>query len=268
MIYTTTDFEGQQSAGRTLLIGVGMTSNRLAVVDEAQQVRFAASYDPERPAQEVTAVLERDYAAVKLAIADCRYMFVPADVYDEQQHDTYLRYLPHDDVGTAQVASITPLGVKLLHQTNRVGVERLAARYPNAEYYPQVQSLLHASTAQEMPSGEPLLVIERHAPRITIAIFNQGKFLYCHDFESINEDDFTYHLLAVIQRFGLGDLQLTILLAGDIGQGDGYHERALAYGGKVAWATGNAWASVQVPEDMLPHQHRFFSLFGLYQCES
>ena len=268
MIYTTMDFEGQQSAGQTLLIGVGMTSNRLVVVDEAQQLRFAASYDPANPAHEVMTILDRDFAAVKLAIADSRYMLVPADVYDEQQHDTYLRYLPFDGVGTAHVASITPLGVKLLHQTNRVGMETLTARFPDAEHYPQVQSLIRAAAAQEMPGNEPLLVIERHVPWITIVIFDQGRFLYCHDFESSTEDDFTYHLLAVVHQFGLADRQPTILLAGDIAQGDGYYERASAYGGKVALADGNTWAGVHVPDDMLPHQHRFLSLFGLYQCGS
>lgn len=267
MIYTTTDLNGQWPEDQTLLIGVGMTSNKLAVVDTARRLRFAASYDPARPAPEVTAVLDRPYAAVKLAVADCRYMLIPADVYDERQHDVYLRYLPFDGVGTMQVAPVAALGVKLLYQANHVGTETLAARFPDAEHYPQVQSLLSAITA-EKPSNDDLLVaVERHGTWMTVVVFDRRKLLYCHDFECTTEDDFTYHLITVLRQFGLADRQPAIVLAGDLDQGDAYHGRAAAYGGKVLSADSR-WAGIEVPDDVVPHAHRFLSLFGLYQCES
>ena len=268
MIYTTTDFDGQQATDYTLLIGVGATGNRLAVVDQERRLRFAASYDPNYMESEVASVLDLDFASVKLAVADCRYTFIPAEVYDEQQHGTYLRYLPFDGIGTTHVADIVPLGIKLLHQANRVGLEALTVRYPNAGHYPQVQSMLSVIAAEGMKDNEPLVVIERHAPWITIGVFDGGSFLYGHDFETANEDDFTYHLLAVVNQFGLADRQPIILLAGDIEQGDAYSDRVAAYGGKVVLADSSRFSGVQVPDELVPHQHRFLSLFGLYQCES
>ncbi|MEC3879837.1 DUF3822 family protein [Parapedobacter sp. 10938] len=268
MIYTTTDFDGQQATDYTLLIGVGATSNRLAVVDQARQLKFAASYDPANVEPEVIAVLDLDFGKAKLSVSDCRYTFIPADVYDEQQRDTYLRYLPFDGVGATHIADITPLGIKLLHQTNRMGLEAFTARYPNVECYPQVQSVLSAVAARATQGSEPRVIMERHAPWITIGVFDSGRFLYSHDFESANEDDFTYHLLSVVTQFGLADRQPTILLAGDIAQGDGYYDRAATYGGKVELADSGALTGIHLPDDMLPHQHRFLSLFGLYQCES
>ena len=268
MIYITTDFEAGQTAASTLLIGVGATSNRLAVVDEARHLLFAADYDPASPTPEVSVLLDRDFAAVKIAVSDCRYTLIPADVYDEGQRDTYLRYLPFDGVGTTQVAAIAPLRVNLLHQTNRVGMEALTARFPGAEHYPQVLSLLYAVASQPLAGNGPVLVIERHAPWITIAAFDQGSFLYCNDFECTTDDDFTYHLLSVVQLFGLADRQPTVLLAGDIEQGDDYYARAASYGATVALADGRASAGVHVPDGGRPHQHRFLSLFGLFQCAS
>lgn len=268
MIYTTTDFDGQELTDHTLLIGVGAAIHKLVVVDKARQLKFAASYDPDNAEPEVTAVLDRDFNTVKLAVSDCRYSFIPADVYDEQQHDTYLRYLPFDGVGTVSVADVTSLGIKLLHQTNPVGLEAHVDRFSHAASYPQVQALLTAVAPHDMQTSEPIIVIERHDPWVTIGVFDDNRFLYCHDFESYNEDDFTYHLLAVVNRFGLANRQPSIRLAGDIEPGDAYYDRAAAYGGKVALADSGALTNIQVPEDMVPHQHRFLTLLGLYQCES
>ena len=268
MVYTTTDFDGRQAADHTLLIGVGAKGNRLAVVDGAQQLRFAADYDPADAEPEVAAVLELDFASVKLAVADCRYTFIPADVYDEQQHDTYNRYLPFDGVGTTQVADIAPLGIKLLYQTNPVGWGGLLDRFPHAGSYPQVLGLLGAAATRGLQTNLPLLVIERHNPWVTIGVFDESRFLYCHDFESANEDDFTYHLLSVVKQFGFIDRQPAVQLAGDIDEDDPYYKRAAMYGGDVAFADSRAWTGIHLPDDMVPHQHRFLSLLGLYPCGS
>ncbi len=266
MIYTTTGFDGQQATDHMLLIGVGAATHKLIVVDKAQRLRFAASYDSANADPEVATLLELDFAAVRLAVADSRYAFIPAEVYDEQQRDMYLQYLPFDGIGATDVADVLPLDIKLLHQTSRIGLETLTARFPNAKTYPQVQGLLSAVAAKRNTVKGPLLVIEWHAPWVTISVFDDGKFLYCHDFESNNEDDFTYHLLAVINRFGFGDRQPAIHLCGDIGHEDPVYKRAATYGGKVTLADSRSWTGIQVPDDAIPHQHRFLSLFGLYQC--
>lgn len=266
MIYTTTGFDEQQGAAHTLLIGVGAVTHTLIVVDGARQLSFAASYDPANTEPEVTALLDLDFAAVKLAVSDSRYSFIPAEVYDEQQHDMYLQYLPFDGVGTTDVADVDPLNIKLLHQSSRIGLEALISRFPYAEIYPQVLGLLSAVTVRGLQANEPLLVIERHAPWVTISVFDGHRFLYCHDFEVSNEDDFTYHLLAVVNRFGFGSRRPSIYLAGDIERGGPDYERAGTYGGNVALADSRAWTGIHVPDDVKPNQHRFLSLLGLYQC--
>ncbi len=267
MIYTTTNFDGQEATDDTLLIGVGPASHRLVVVSKTRQLKFAASYDPANVEPAVTALLNRDFGSVKLAVTDCRYSFIPADVYDERQHDAYLRHLPFDGVGGADVADVAPLGIKVLYQTSRMGLETLVARFPHAVSCPQVQALLGAVADLGRHAGTPLLVIEQQAQWMTISVFNDGKFLYCHDFESHNEDDFSYHLLAVLNRFGLADRKPSIQLAGDTDLGDACYNRAATYGGEVVLADSSSLTGIQIPGDMVPHQHRFLSLFGLYLCE-
>ncbi|HWL00330.1 MAG TPA: DUF3822 family protein [Parapedobacter sp.] len=268
MIYTTTDIDGQQTTDYTLLMGVGTETHQLVVIDQARQLKFAASYDPANVDPEVVQLLDRGFATVKLGIADSRYTFIPADVYDEQQHDTYLQYLPFDGVGATHISDIPQLGIKLLHQTSRIGLEELADRFIHAGNYPRVQGLLGAAAGQGMQTNEPLLVIDRHGPWVTISLFDAGRFLYCHDFESANEDDFTYHLLAVVNQFGLADRQPAIHLAGNIDYEDHYYKRAATYGGNVALADSGIMTGIRLPDEMVPHQHRFLSLLGLYPCES
>lgn len=265
MIYTTIGFDEQQVTKCTLLVGVGETTHQLIVVDE-QRVRFAASYDPARAEPEVTALFDLDFGTVKLAVADSRYTFVPTDVYDEEQHQTYLHYLPFDGVGTIGIADMAPLGIKLIHQTNRMGLENLLAQFPSAGSHPQVQGLLCAVAAQAMLQNGPLLVIERCAQWMTVGLFNAGNFLYCHDFKISSEDDLTYYLLSVMNQFGFAERKPDILLAGDFAIGDPYYERVEMYGGAVALADSGALTSIAVPDELVPYQHRFLSLLGLHRC--
>lgn len=266
MIYTAADFDGQQAADYTLLIGVGAATNKLAVIDQAQQLKFAACYDPAAAGSEVAALLDLSFGTVKLAVSDSRYTFIPADVYDEQHHAIYLRYLPFDNVGMVRVADVNPLHIKLLYQTSRIGLEPFEVRFPGAGSYPFALSLLSTVAEQGTQAREPLLVIELHSPWMTISIFNKGEFIYCHDFDVASIDDFTYHLLSTTNRFGLDNRRSTILLSGDMDPNDAYHERAATYGGKVAFADSGALAGIRVPDDMILHQHRFLTIFGLHQC--
>ena len=266
MIYTTADFDGQQAADHTLLIGVGATMHTLAVVDHVQQLKFAASYDPTAPADEIATLLDLGFGTVKLAIADSRYTFIPADVYDEQHRDTYLHYLPFDGVGDTHVDDISTLGIKLLHQTSRVGAESIVERFPQAARSPVVQARLAAVAPHAIKANGPVLVVDRQALWIAVGVFDHGKFLYCHDFECDNDDDFTYHLLAIMDRFGFAERQPKIYLSGEIDQSDVYVERAVAYGSEAVLADSGSWTGVGVPGDFLPHQHRFLTLFGLQLC--
>src|SRR3546814_19137316 len=113
--------------------------------------------------------------------------------------------------------------------------------------------MLSVIAAEGMKGNEPLVAIERHAPWITIGVFDGGSFLYGHAFETANEDDFTYHLLAVVNQFGMADRQPIILLDGAIAQGDACSDRAAASGGTVVLDGSSRFSGVRVPGRWVEH---------------
>ena len=268
MIYTTTRFEAQQTTNDTLLIGVGTAVHTVAVVDQTMHLKFAASYTPGEVDPEISAVLEHPFSTVKIGVADSLYTFIPSEVYDEQQQESYLHYLPFDGVGTTGTADVAQLKLKMLYQCSRLGWEELAARFPDAVVYPQMRGLLNAVALRGGHVNVPLLIVERHASWTSMAVFADGGFLYAHDMEIHQEDDFTYYIAAVLEELGLTGREITIQLAGDVETGDGYYARAAAFGGKVELADTDILTGIRVPEAVTPHQHRFLSLLGLYACAS
>ena len=268
MIYTTTPFDSRKATNDTLLIGIGPEIHTLAVIDQAMQLTFAASYTPGDADPEIETVLGHPFFAVKVSVADSRYTFIPSDVYDEQQHGTYQRYLPFDGVGTTHVADIPQLKFKMLYQCSRMGWVDLAGRFPDAGIFPQMQGMLNAVAVRGGHANEPLVVVERYTSRMAIVAFVGGEFLYAHDFEVYNEDNFTYHLAAVLEHLGLINRQPTIQLAGEIETNDGYYNRAAAFGGKTELADSDILTGIRIPDEVMPHQHRFLSLLGLYPCAS
>lgn len=267
MIYTSVDFDGQQAADQTLLIRIGLHENALAVIDDERQLKFAATYHPAQVEHPIQGILDLGFGKVKMAVSDSRYTFVPADVFNEAHIHTYLRYLPDDGVGEPILADIQSLNIKLLHQTNQIGMEALKTRFPQLTTYPAVQTLLCGIVGQGLNSiEEPLLVIDKHSDRATICFFDAQTLIYSNDFEIDHADSLAYYLLAVLNHLGLADKRPRLCLSGDIEVGDMYYERASAYTGQVELADSGSLTGIGVPSEFVAHQHRFLTLFGLSLC--
>jgi hypothetical protein len=266
MIYTLVDFDGQHAADHTLLIRIGLHENALAVLDDEQQLKFATTYNPLQVEKTIQDILGLGFGTVKMAVSDSRYTFVPADVFDEAYMQTYVRYLPGDGVAKPVLADIRPLNIKLLHQTSRIGVEAMEARFPQLYSCPTVQTLLYGIANHDRSLNEPLLFIDKHSLRITICLFDAQKLIYSNDFEIDHPDNLAYYLLTVLSHLGLGDKAPLLCLSGDIEEGDPYYERASTYGRRVVLADSGALTGVGVPMDFVAHQHRFLTLFGLNLC--
>ena len=266
MIYTSVDFDGRQAADYTLLVQVGEHQHALAVLDDEQQLKFAASYDPSQAEEEIADILNLDFGKVKLAVSDSQYTFIPVEVFDEAQTYTYLRFIQDDGMGEPLVTDIAPLELKLLHQTSRIGVAPLETRFPQLCSYPAVQSLLCGAANYGKDVDGPLLIIDKQRSRTTICFFDSGKFIYSNDFEIAHVDDLTYYLLVVLHHLGIADNQPLLCISGDVTEGDEYHRRMLAYGRQVVWADSGVLTGIGVPIELMPHQHRFLTLLGLNLC--
>lgn len=268
MVYTSTDFDGQRSADYTLLIRVEHTENVFAITDDGGQLKFFTTVDPRQAADTgLTGLLNLNFGRVKIVAPSQYYSFVPAAVFDESYLTVYRRYLPDDGLTDSLTSIISPLDLQLVYQINRLGLNPIIEKFPDAAIYPTVQSFLCGVGTFGTQNEEPLLALDKIGPVVRVSFFDAGKFRYCNDFEVSEVADFNYYLLSVLTHFGLEGRGIRFLLSGDVAFGDPYYQCVEKYSDTLAFADTAQLTGISVPPVLQKEQHRYLSLFGLRLCE-
>jgi len=264
--YTSADFDAQRTPDYTLLARLGLDEQVLAVVDEAWRLKFAMAYGPGEMDGNVWDRFPLGFSQVKLAVVDAGHLFLPAEVFDEAYTQTYFSYLPNDGLVNSGISDISSLGIKLLHQTHRLGMESLIARFPQAHSYPTIQALLCSVADYGKKSEDLTFVLDKQSSRITLCVFKAGRFIYSNDFELYSITDLDYYLLSLLEHLGLADEHPQIYLSGDITMNDAIHQLLLTYGKTVLFADSGLLTGVAIPAELQQHQHRLLTLLGLRLC--
>ncbi|WP_353195840.1 DUF3822 family protein [Parapedobacter defluvii] len=267
MIYTSTDFDREQTAEYTLLVRIGSGENALAVVDGEKRLKLITTYDPAAAGQEITDLLDLNFTAVKLSLQGSRYTFIPQEVFDEASTQLYLNHLPYDGLAETVTADIAPLSIKMLHQIDRLGAESFLARFPGILTYSAMQALLQSTANYGLKTGDPLLIIDKQESDLMVCFFDGNRFVYANDFAITGIDDNAYYLYAVLEHLGGGECHPRVCLSGNIAEGDGIHQWALMHGIDVVFADSGALVGIAIPTEIVPQQHRFLTLLGLHLCE-
>jgi len=266
MIYTSTDFNREQSAVYTLLVRVGSDENALAIVGDDGQLKLITTYNPIALEQEMADLLNLDFAAVKLSIPGSRYAFIPGEVFDEAAMQMYVRHLPDDGLAETVVSDIAPLGMKVLHQTDRLHVESFTERFPGMLTYAAMQVLLQSIAGHGLNSEAPVLLIDKQASTLHICFFDGNRFVYANDFDVTGAEDDRYYLFAVVKHLGLEEKRPEVCLSGDILSGDEIHQWSVTHGNEVMFADTGTLVRIAIPEQLISQQHRFLTLLGLHVC--
>lgn len=266
MTYTSADFDTQRTGDYTLLAKIGADEQVLAVVDQGRQLKWMTTYDAANAGPAVSDMLRSTFAQVKVSVLDSRHLFVPADAFDDAYQQTYFRFLPDDGIRDSAVSDIPQLDIKLLHQTSKLGLELFIERFPEINVYPSIQVLLRSVASYGIKTEGAVLTLDKQSSQMTLCCFNGGKLIYSNDFDLRSTDDLNYYLAAVFEHLQLVDQPLTISLSGDIVEGDEYYQLLLRYGDAVLFADSGSFTGVALPDGLVPHQHRFLTLFGLVLC--
>ncbi len=269
MTYTSADFDRERAADYTLFIRVGVDDTAFAVVDGERRLKHISTGEASEDGLERTRLLELAFGQVKLAVQSNRYAFVPDEVFDEVNVPNYLRYLPDDGIADATVSTVTPLGIKLIHQTERLGIERFVERFPKMQIFPVIHVFLNSVADYGTHSAGPVWLLDKQSATVCIAFFNNGSFVYASDFDMLEMDDFVYSLLSVWEQVGLAGKteKPKFLLSGDIVEDDEIHRWCSAQGSEVGFIKSETSMDVDIPDEITSHQHRYLTLLGLQLCE-
>jgi len=264
--FSSPNFDPKQAQDHTLLVNAGQSDFMLAVLDPAGQVRLLLTADPAQLDDAFWGRLPDAFAEVRLGAADSGYLSLPADAFDEAYLDTYRRYLPTDGLAESTVADIAPLGIKLLHQTDRLSIRPFAERFPRSAVFPAIQSFVCCVAGLAEADGGQLLIVHRQAGRTTFCLIDDGNLIYLNDFETHHDLDVNYFFHTILDSLPIDQRRLRISLSGDFTPEDEFCRMLSAQLTEVMFADAAALTGVGLPVDLNGQQHRFLTLFGLRLC--
>lgn len=267
MGYISGDFDLQQATDYTLLARIGEGNHALAVIDSQSVLKYYACFGPETPEQGLLDVLNAGFGTVKLAVQSCQSVFVPADVFDEQHLQTYLRYLPADGVAVSKVTEVPRLGIKLVYQADAVDLEP-HGNWPHQAVYPVVQPLLHSIANYAMDSAAPVIAIDIRPLRASICLIKQDNLLYSNDFELHSLADLNYYILQVVANFAItAEDNIRCCLSGEVNGDDAVYHLLSSSFSTIVLADSSKLTGITAPAELESETHRLLTLFGLNLCE-
>jgi len=268
MIYISTDFDRERSAAYTLLVRGGATQTTIAIIGDDQRLKVIAAGRPGAAGKEMTDLLALNFSAVKLAFHGGRYAFVPDEVFEAASVPQYLGHLPNDGLAETFVSAIAPLGIRMLHQCDRLAIGPFVERFPNLHIGSTMQALLHGVSGYAQRERTPVLAIDRHDASLLVCGFEGDRFVYGNDFEVVSDDDIRYYLYAVVDHLRWNEQRPRICLSGDVGLQDDIHQWAQEHGIAVDFAESGRLSGISIPEEIKPKEHQYLTLLGLHLCGS
>ena len=267
MIYTSTDFDPNQSPAYSLLVRAGEGESTLAIVDQQGQLKLVAVYQPNSIGEDIEDILALDFAVVKLSVPESHYTFIPEEVFDAEKLAAYLPYLPDDGLTATTVSRIKSHDIRLLYQTDKRDIGGLISRFPQVITYPVIQVLLNGFARERIQEDRSVLILDRHGDTLTVICFDNGKFVYANDFKIVEDIDVNYYLQSVLSHLNVDITKLLLILSGDIQKTDEIYQWASESSEEVRFVDSASFTGVTIPEELQSIQHQFFTLLGLHQCE-
>ena len=265
------NFQTQHSGKCDLLIKISGARFSYAVVDQAQdQLKALGDIATENTIESLDGLLEIehffgfDFHRVKIATETSKFTFIPATMYSESNLPEYALFLkghPSEltvsDIRLPQIKNVAGFDAKIQ--------ESLSTKFSSYKMFGSANPLIEG-TMKIYAGTAPRLVLNFGYNVFEAVVLQYNKLSFYNLFPIDNTDDFNYFLLLILKEFGLQPQDLSLIVSGNINEGDEILGRLQKYFSEIKYA--EAKFLVQIPEmfQTVP-SHRFFDLISLNLCE-
>lgn len=268
MDYTSEEFDIGYLSRYRLFLRIGAKEHALAVIDHRNRLLLLTTFSDDDMSKQVIDILGQPFSDVKITTRNDAYTFIPSEWYDDNHLADYARFVAADDgLEYINVAEIKAIGIKNVHQINRLNGSHLLNHFPQATVFPASHVLLNTVANTLSKRRGASIGVGLNEDTLSIYYFNEGRFMYYNEFKIKELPDFNYYLLSVLDTFKLNGQSITFFLTGDIEEGDDYAACLQKYGDKLDFADTQEITGVVMPEILKSSQHRFVRLLGLNVCE-
>lgn len=213
MKYTSKNFHVHYIPQYKLFVKADFLEDTLIVVDESNEVQAMFSYPVNEPDADAIKLLGLPFQYVFISLPVESLVFIPAEIYQEENQPSYQTFLIDDHIDRTQVYTLDNLAITACYQYDLLLYNRWRAIFPHAKFVTDFQLLLGEVQAYIPMQGE-VLGAHFNSTQVELFAFKNGKFLFYNVFDIQNVDDLNYFVLTTCQAFGLHIKLHKILISG------------------------------------------------------
>ncbi len=213
MKYTAKNFHLHYIPQYKLLIKTGFIEDTLVVLDENNEIQVLHSYPSNLPDSEATKLLGLPFQKVFITVALQGLVFIPTEVYNENDSSLYQRFLPDDKISRTHKINLESIDVTGCYQFDLLAHNKWKVIFPTAKFIPNFCMVLQQAQAHIPLQGE-VFGLHMNDNQVELFAFKNGKFQFYQIFDVHNKNDLNYFILNACKSTGISTKMDKILVSG------------------------------------------------------
>ncbi|MCJ0742896.1 DUF3822 family protein [Pedobacter montanisoli] len=262
------NFHPETAASCSLIVKIGSGNLSYAIINN-DEARVIALYDePEctNSIQKFNQLLKTDtyltlpYAKINVAVNTGNIAFIPNELFDEDEVNTYTQYFSEDSAKQVFLQPDHAAGFTTVFSLPLLTEKSISGVWSHYKVYQQNQGLIALAKNFEKQN----LLLDFSANTFEALVFNDGILQFQQHYEFDNNEEFVYYLLLITQQLNLDFNQTSVSVSGIIHLNDEKWSSIKKYFTNLNFLNIDIPLNSYVIEDM--PKHYYAGLLSIYTC--
>lgn len=175
-------------------------------------------------------LLDLLYRKVKVAMFYPASALVPARLFNEEEHSTYLGQLSLGKIeGKPQNDTNERLELRVIYPPKTAYGVMLAQRFPTGKFYHSITPFLQGCAEMTKNGKEHTAFVHFFEHSFYCSIFEKERLLFCNTFEYHTASDVMYFTLTAFEQYGISAETVQLFLSGKVVQDSDIYKMLYRY---------------------------------------
>lgn len=261
-------FEPANSTNLNLLVKIGTDTFSYAIIDNEKNFVHAVydeqeceiGYDKFNERLKTDPYLKLTYKEVKVAIHSSNLIFVPQELYNENEVTLYTKFFTDVDFQTVYVQPSLKQTINTIFSLPQHVEKLINENWQNSYKMQQNAGLVELSTKLEQDN----IIIDFTVGSFQFIYVKEAKINLVQSYQFDDIEELTYYLLLIINQLSINTKNTEVKACGIIHREDEKWQLLSQYFNKVDLLVISSNLDTQILDDM--PSHYYTSLLALQQC--
>ncbi|RYG08847.1 MAG: DUF3822 family protein [Chitinophagaceae bacterium] len=261
-------FEPANSTNLSLLVKIGTDTFSYAIIDSERKFvhvvydeqECESGYEKLKERLKIDSYLRLAYANVKVATHTQNIIFVPKELFNENDVPLYTKFFADVDSENVYVQPSLQQSIHTIFSLPHSVEKVIQENWSNSVKMQQNAGLIELTAKINTNS----LIIDFTVGSFQLFYIKDEKIAFTQSYQFEDVEEFTYYLLLIVSQLNINVKEINIKTCGIIHEGDAKWNLLIQYFNKVDFLAISSNLDTNILDDMPAHYYT--SLLSLLQC--